>query len=163
MSDKVFTTLASTIGTLRIVASNNAICELGLPGDDVAPDACGVRNDHHPLLRQACAELHEYFAGDRRVFTLPIQPAGTPFQQSVWIAMRAIPYGDTRSYGELAAAIGKPGAARAVGQACNRNPIAIIIPCHRVLAAHGAPGGFRAGLAIKRQLLELEAASASDA
>lgn len=163
MSAKVFTTMPSPIGTLTIVASNGAICALGLPGDDVAPDACGVRDDQHPLLRQACAELHEYFTGARRIFTLPIQPAGTPFQLAVWTAMRAIPYGETRSYGELAAAIGKPAAARAIGQACNRNPIAIIQPCHRVLAAHGAPGGFRAGLAIKRQLLALEAASGRDA
>ena len=115
MSAKVFTTMPSPIGTLTIVASNSAICALGLPGDDVAPDACGVRDDQHPLLRQACAELHEYFTGARRILTLPIQPAGTPFQLAVWTVMRAIPYGETRSYGELAAAIGKPAAARAVG------------------------------------------------
>jgi methylated-DNA-[protein]-cysteine S-methyltransferase len=163
MRSKTFTTLSSPIGLLSIVASNNAICELGLPGDDRAPDACGVRDDQQPLLRQACTELHEYFAGARRVFTLPLSPAGTPFQRAVWTAMRAIPYGETRSYGELAAAIGKSGAARAIGQACNRNPIAIIQPCHRVLAAHGAPGGFRAGLAIKQQLLALEAAGTRDA
>ncbi len=163
MSANAFTTMPSPIGTLTIVASNRAICELSLPGDEIAAHTGGVRDDGHLLLRQAYAQLHEYFAGSRRVFTLPLSPAGTPFQLAVWAAMREIPYGETRSYGELATAVGKPGAARAVGQACNRNPIAIIQPCHRVLAAHGAPGGFRAGLASKRQLLALEAGTSRNA
>lgn len=160
---KLFTTMLSPIGALTIVTDNEAICELGLPGDKLTPDGLGLRDERHPLLRQACTELHEYFAGNRRLFTLPLAPAGTPFQQAVWTAMRAIPYGETRSYGRLATVLGKPGATRAVGQACHRNPIAIIIPCHRVVAAHGAPGGFRAGLAIKQQLLDLEAASSNRA
>ncbi|NMA46136.1 MAG: methylated-DNA--[protein]-cysteine S-methyltransferase [Lentisphaerae bacterium] len=158
---RLFTTIPSPIGTLTIVANNDAICELSLPGDEFDPDSLGLRDERHPLLRQAYTELHEYFAGKRRLFTLPLAPAGTPFQQAVWTAMRAIPYGETRSYGRLATVLGKPGATRAVGQACNRNPIAIIIPCHRVVAAHGAPGGFRAGLAIKQQLLDLEAANSN--
>ena len=101
-------------------------------------------------------ELREYFAGTRRAFTLPLAPAGTPFQQEVWAALREIPYGETRTYGQIAARIGRPKACRAVGMANNRNPIGIVVPCHRVVGASGALVGYAAGLAVKESLLRLE-------
>lgn len=108
------------------------------------------------LLWQAAAELGEYFAGHRRDFTLPLAPRGTEFQQRVWSELRRISYGETRSYGEIARAIGQPRACRAVGMANNRNPIAILIPCHRVIGRDGSLTGYAAGLTVKQQLLELE-------
>ena len=109
-----------------------------------------------PLSELAAAQLTEYFEGRRKVFDLPIRPAGTAFQVSVWEALRAIPWGEIRSYGEIAAAIGKPSVSRAVGMACNRNPIWIIIPCHRVLGKNKSLTGYAGGLDMKRTLLELE-------
>lgn len=109
-----------------------------------------------PVLRQAVRELREYFAGARREFTVPLAPAGTPFQQQVWAALRGIPYGETRTYGQIAARIGRPKASRAVGMANNRNPIAVIVPCHRVVGSSGALVGYAAGLSVKERLLKLE-------
>lgn len=109
-----------------------------------------------PLLQQAKRELLEYFAGTRRTFSVPLNPQGTAFQQAVWAALRKIPYGETRSYGAIAAAIGNPKAARAVGSANNKNPILIFTPCHRVVGAGGALVGFAAGLPVKEALLALE-------
>jgi methylated-DNA-[protein]-cysteine S-methyltransferase len=108
-------------------------------------------------LAPLCRQLEEYFAGERREFELELSPAGSPFQLEVWSALRAIPYGETASYGEIAAAVGQPGAARAVGGANNRNPIAIVIPCHRVIGASGSLTGYGGGLPRKQQLLALEA------
>jgi methylated-DNA-[protein]-cysteine S-methyltransferase len=105
-----------------------------------------------PLRRQ----LEEYFAGERSEFELDLAPSGSPFQLDVWRALCAIPYGETASYGEIAAAVGQPGAARAVGGANNRNPIAIVIPCHRVIGANGTLTGYGGGLPRKQQLLALE-------
>jgi methylated-DNA-[protein]-cysteine S-methyltransferase len=102
-------------------------------------------------------QLQEYFAGERREFELELAPSGSPFQLHVWRALRAIPYGQTASYGEIAAAVGQPGAARAVGGANNRNPIAIVVPCHRVIGAGGTLVGYGGGLDRKRRLLALEA------
>jgi methylated-DNA-[protein]-cysteine S-methyltransferase len=101
-------------------------------------------------------QLDEYFAGDLHDFDLELAPSGSPFQLDVWRALRAIPYGQTASYGEIAAAVGQPGAARAVGGANNRNPIAIIVPCHRVIGASGSLTGYGGGLDRKQQLLALE-------
>jgi AraC family transcriptional regulator of adaptative response/methylated-DNA-[protein]-cysteine methyltransferase len=110
------------------------------------------------LLECLRTQLAEYFAGTRRVFDLPLDYAGTPFQREVWDALLRIPYGETRGYAELAAAIGRPGAARAVGHANGQNRIAIVIPCHRVIAADGGLGGYGGGLWRKLRLLEAEAA-----
>jgi methylated-DNA-[protein]-cysteine S-methyltransferase len=120
-----------------------------------ARDSDWVRDEQAlaPLRR----ELEEYFAGTRREFELELAPAGTPFQLEVWRALRAIPYGETASYGEIAATVGQPGAARAVGGANNRNPIAIVVPCHRVIGASGSLTGYGGGLPRKQQLLALEA------
>lgn len=109
-----------------------------------------------PLLLRAREQLEEYFAGSRRSFDLPLSPKGTEFQLSVWRALLDIPYGETRTYGQIAHAIGSPKAARAVGMANNKNPIAIIIPCHRVIGADGRLVGYAGGLGKKELLLALE-------
>ena len=108
------------------------------------------------LTEQAMRELREYFAGTRKAFSVPILPEGTAFQKRVWQALRAIPYGGTRSYAEVAEAAGAPGAALAAGQAIGANPIPVLIPCHRVIRADGSIGGFSGGLDLKRYLLNLE-------
>ena len=107
-------------------------------------------------------QLEEYLAGERTVFDLPLLPLGTDFQQKVWQALQEISYGETRSYGEIARRIGQPKAARAVGMANHHNPIAIVIPCHRVIGAGGALTGYMGGLEKKRQLLELEGSLSSE-
>lgn len=101
-------------------------------------------------------QLAEYFAGERRDFDLPLSPEGTPFERSVWEELRRIPFGETRSYGEIAQAIGRPGAARAVGRANGANPIPIVVPCHRVIGSNGSLTGFGGGLEAKSRLLEIE-------
>lgn len=118
--------------------------------------SCGVETPD-AVTEKAKTELEEYFAGVRKSFSVPIKPAGTDFQKKVWAALRDIPYGETASYGEIAKRIGNPKACRAVGMANNRNPIAIIIPCHRVIGAGGALTGYAGGLDKKEFLLKLEA------
>lgn len=110
----------------------------------------------HPLLDRARRQLEEYFAGKRRSFDLPLAPQGTPFQRQVWEALATIGYGQTLSYGQLAARVGKPAASRAVGAASGRNPLPIVLPCHRVIGANGALTGFGGGLPTKEFLLRLE-------
>ena len=112
-----------------------------------------------PLLLEACRQLREYFAGERKAFALPLAPAGTEFQKKVWAALRDIPWGETRSYGDIARAIGKPAASRAVGMANGRNPLPIFIPCHRVIGTNGSITGYSGGLEKKRFLLRLEGIS----
>jgi len=109
-----------------------------------------------PLLARAAAQLAAYFAGERHTFDLPLAPAGTPFQHRVWDALLDIPYGEVRSYGELARALGRPAASRAVGFANSKNPISIIVPCHRVIGARGALTGYAGGMTAKAWLLEHE-------
>ena len=132
------------------------LCATEDEGCVVALDFGGEGQDETPLLRKVRRQLEEYFAGARRTFDLPLRPGGTAFQQSVWREMAAIGYGETRTYGQLAAAIGAPKAARAVGMACHRNPLPILLPCHRVLGAGGALTGYAYGLERKRFLLALE-------
>ena len=117
------------------------------------------RDDRHPLVSEAARQLREYFGGQRRSFDLPLELAGTEFQRRVWAELLKIPYGETRSYSEVARAIGKPRAVRAVGSANHANPIAIVVPCHRVIAADGGLAGYGGGLDRKRLLLELEGAT----
>lgn len=112
--------------------------------------------DESPLLFEAERQLEAYFAGRRRVFELPLCAQGTPFQQSVWRALTSIPYGETATYGDVARAIGRPRACRAVGMANHVNPLPVFIPCHRVIGAGGALTGYAGGLDVKRFLLELE-------
>lgn len=116
----------------------------------------GARVEQTSLIREAAAQLAAYFSGGRAAFDLPIAPKGTEFQQKTWNALLEIPYGETRSYGEIARRIGNPKASRAVGGANNRNPIAIVIPCHRVIGANGALVGYAGGLGVKESLLALE-------
>jgi methylated-DNA-[protein]-cysteine S-methyltransferase len=112
-----------------------------------------------PLVTEAMRQIEEYFAGRRRDFDLPLDLRGTPFQIEVWEMVRQIPYGETRGYGELARALGRPGAARAVGAANGANPVPILVPCHRVIGAGGALTGYGGGLDRKKFLLELESRS----
>lgn len=114
-------------------------------------------------MARAAEQLAAYFAGRRRAFELPLAPGGTAFQRQVWAALCGIPFGATISYGELAARLGRPGASRAAGGANGRNPIAIIIPCHRVVAADGGLGGFSGGLEVKARLLRHEGVEPVDA
>lgn len=142
-------TMQSPLGFLTLTEENGAITALSFGGlRETAPET--------PLLQEAQRQLNAYFSGTRRVFTLPLAPVGTPFQIAVWQALCAIPYGETRSYGEIAAAIGRPKACRAVGMANHQNPIAILIPCHRVVGKNGKLTGYAGGLERKRILLALE-------
>jgi methylated-DNA-[protein]-cysteine S-methyltransferase len=118
------------------------------------------RNDRNPLLMEAARQLQAYFAGRLREFLLPLDLEGTGFQKRVWGQVAAIPYGETRSYLQIAAAIGSPGAVRAVGAANGANPVPIVVPCHRVIGAKGSLVGYGGGLAMKRRLLEMEGAMA---
>lgn len=133
-----------------------AVCAAGKPGRATGEPGCAAGSEIPPLLRRAAEELGEYLAGRRRDFTLPLDPSGSDFQRQVWQALRSIPYGQTRTYGQIAEQIGRRRAARAVGMANNRNPIAILIPCHRVIGSDGSMTGYAAGIAIKERLLALE-------
>ena len=114
-----------------------------------------------PLIKEACRQLSEYLKGERKIFDLPLNPKGTNFQKCVWRALCDIPYGETRTYKQIAEAIGNPKAVRAVGMANNRNPITIIVPCHRVIGANGKLVGYGGGLEMKEFLLRLEKVSIS--
>jgi O-6-methylguanine DNA methyltransferase len=111
--------------------------------------------------RRYAREMEEYFAGKRREFSFPLDLRGTDFQKRCWEALLGIPYGETKSYAEIARAVGRPGAFRAVGQANHRNPVAIVVPCHRVITSQGGLGGYGGGLEVKRHLLRLEGAQGS--
>ena len=145
------------VGPLTICSDKSAIKALrfGVCRETDAPEL--------PVLQQCARQLQEYFSGRRRQFDLPLAPDGTPFQQSVWRALCQIPYGETRSYGAIAAQVGNPRAARAVGMANNRNPIPILIPCHRVVGASGKLVGYAGGLRTKEALLNLETQYADQA
>ena len=136
-----------------VLEGEAALTRLWLP--NALPDNRG-RGEESPLLRAARTQLLEYLSGARRAFDLPLDPAGTAFQRSVWEALRAIPYGQTRTYGEIAAAVGRPRAVRAVGQANHVNPLPIFIPCHRVVGKNGALTGYAGGLDLNGALLALE-------
>lgn len=144
--------IQSPIGPLTLLGTEEALARI-LFGDGWRDTEGSV-----PVLDQAARELEEYFAGERREFTVPLAPEGTEFQRKVWTALLEIPYGATVTYGEIAARIGKPKAAVAVGQANGRNPIPIIIPCHRVVGAGGKLVGYTGGLHIKKALLAVEGA-----
>jgi methylated-DNA-[protein]-cysteine S-methyltransferase len=151
-----YDTIDSPIGELLLTGDGDALTAVHMDG---APGP-GWRRDPF-ALGEATSQLRAYFAGELREFDLPLAPDGTAFQQEVWAALREIPYGHTISYAELAAAVGRPGAARAVGAANGRNPIAVVIPCHRVIGASGALTGYGGGLGRKRLLLDLEAGQRS--
>src|SRR5215510_12582719 len=148
----------SPIGPLTLVCADGALTGLHMEGERHRPpvESLGERDESVPLFVEAAHQLAGYFAGRLIDFDLPIRLHGTPFQQRVWAALADIPYGETVSYGELAAQIGQPTAARAVGLANGRNPVAVIVPCHRVVGSTGSLVGYGGGLDRKRYLLRLE-------
>jgi O-6-methylguanine DNA methyltransferase len=165
------TTLDSAIGPLFMAASAQGLVALEfdarLPGQQtirpnprhLREEKNGFRFEPSPRAMQLyVSELEEYFRGERREFTFPLDLRGTDFQLACWRALLAIPYGKTRTYADIARAVGKPNAFRAVGMANNRNPVAIVVPCHRVIASDGTLCGYGGGLDLKRKLLELEGA-----
>lgn len=151
----------SPLGSLTYYASDNALHAVLFVCDHVKSpkqyfDHFKEDNDH-PILTMAATQIDEYFAGTRRAFDLPLHPFGTAFQEKVWALLAKIPFGETRNYGELAKNLGDAKKARAVGMANGRNPISIILPCHRVIGANGSLTGYGGGLDAKSVLLELEA------
>jgi O-6-methylguanine DNA methyltransferase len=165
----------SPIGPLFLAASAHGLVALEfdarLPGQQsIRPNPRDLRKEKEkeqkgfsfenspPQMQAYLRELQEYFARKRREFTFPLDLRGTDFQQACWRALLSIPYGATRTYADIARAVGKPNAFRAVGMANNRNPIAIVVPCHRVIASDGTLCGYGGGLDVKRRLLELEGA-----
>lgn len=155
----IYKTMHSPVGALTLIASERGLGAVLWENED------GVRvrvkpvfeDKNHPVLRAAEEQLADYFTGRRRAFSVPLDFIGTAFQKKVWAALLTIPFGETRSYTEIARQIGHPKAVRAVGAANGRNPISIIAPCHRVIGANGKLTGFAGGLAAKAYLLRLEA------
>lgn len=153
-----YTELASPVGELLLTADAEGRLTRLQFHDGPHTRATREGWTHDPgAFADAARQLDAYFAGELRDFELDLAPSGTPFQLQVWEALRAIPYGQTASYGEIARSVGQPGAARAVGGANNRNPLAIVVPCHRVIGSGGSLTGYGGGLPRKRQLLALEA------
>jgi methylated-DNA-[protein]-cysteine S-methyltransferase len=154
--------LTSPLGDITAAASDNAIIAVHISGDRYFTSAPldWVQANDNPLLNQLQTEMDDFFAGKRTGFSVPIVFKGTEFQQLVWNALQTIPAGTTTTYGALAEKIGKPKAVRAVGTAIGKNPICIVVPCHRVMAGDGSLGGYVAGLERKRHLLTLEGAVA---
>ncbi|MGH3656110.1 MAG: methylated-DNA--[protein]-cysteine S-methyltransferase [Micromonosporaceae bacterium] len=149
-----WTVFPSPVGDLFLAADGDLLCRLGF---GVPRSPGGRRGGDDPVLGAAAAELTAYFAGELTDFTVPLLLRGSDFERRVWEALRANPYGETRSYGAIAKSVGDPDAARAVGVANNRNPVAVIVPCHRVIGADGKLVGYGGGLDRKRTLLGLEA------
>lgn len=152
-----WTIVTSPVGALRISTDGRAV--IAVEFEPHGP-ATGRRDDDQPVLCAAAAQMQEYFAGQRREFDLPLAPRGTEFQRRVWQALRAIPYGQTATYGQVASRIGLNPAttSRAVGRANGSNPLPVLVPCHRVIGANGTLTGFAGGLPRKQWLLDLEAA-----
>jgi methylated-DNA-[protein]-cysteine S-methyltransferase len=153
-----FDRMPSPLGDMVLASDGDALSGAWFDGQRHQP---GVgpgwqRRPDLPLLRRAAAELAAYFAGERIEFDLPLEPAGTPFQRDIWRAIAGVRYGETLAYRQLAARAGRPASVRAAGAATGRNPLSIIIPCHRVVGANGALTGYAGGLARKRALLALE-------
>jgi len=157
----LYKTMRSPVGQLTLVGSDRGLAAVLWEDDDPSRVRLGdlQADASHPLLRQAQQQLEEYFAGKRRNFTVKLDPAGTQFQNKVWNALRSIPFGETRSYGQIADQIGSAKAVRAVGAANGANPLSIIVPCHRVIGANGKLTGFAGGLEVKARLLALESQS----
>jgi methylated-DNA-[protein]-cysteine S-methyltransferase len=150
--------MQSPVGNLKLVASDQGLVAILWQNDKPSRVRLNelVEDTTHPILLDTERELGEYFAGKRRGFSVPLDMRGTAFQKNVWHALLGIPFGETRSYGQLAKQLGNPQAMRAVGAANGRNPISIIVPCHRVIGSSGKLTGFAGGLETKAQLLSLE-------
>lgn len=158
--DTVTTTFDSLLGLMRLAANPQGLCGLWFEGQRHQADASVWPTvPEHPVLQQASAQLTQYFAGQRRQFDLPLDlSVGTSFQQAVWQALQSLAFGKTCSYSALSAQMGRPTAVRALSGAVARNPLSIIVPCHRVLGANGALTGYAGGLDRKAALLKLEGA-----
>jgi methylated-DNA-[protein]-cysteine S-methyltransferase len=152
----VYTFTDSPIGRLLLAADDAGLCRIDFPEGRHPQQPEPQWREQRARFDEALRQLEAYFAGTLQRFELPLAPAGTPFQRSVWRALCAIPYGQTLSYGALALRLGKPGASRAVGLANGRNPLPIVVPCHRVIGSDGSLTGFGGGLPTKRHLLRLE-------
>jgi len=154
----LYTEMKSPLGALLLTAENGSLIGVHFPGQkhDRPRQPHWQRADDDPVLAQARTQLAEYFAGQRTRFDLPLDPRGTSFQQAVWRALLAVPFGDTSTYGEIAATIRKPSAVRAVGAAIGANPIGIVVPCHRIIGRDGSLTGYAGGLERKAKLLALE-------
>ena len=148
-------TIPSPVGALQLIASDRGLCALLLPRGRVRPGE-GLVEAEHPILLKAEKQLGEYFAGKRKKFDVKLDMQGTVFQIKAWRELEKIPYGETISYGEQAKRMGDAKKSRAVGMANGRNPIAIIVPCHRVIGSNGSLTGFGGGLHMKQQLIDLE-------
>ncbi len=155
--------MPSPLGEILLVANaqGDALCGLYLEGQKYFPEdaALWTASPRLPLFRDAVAQLGEYFAGRREIFAIPLEPAGTAFQRTVWREIARVPYGGTISYAGLAMRCGRPSAVRAAGAATGRNPITVVIPCHRIVGSGGALTGYAGGLDRKRALLAIEARS----
>lgn len=153
-----YKTFRSPVGKLKLVASDKGLIAVLWENDKPNRVRLGelVKRHSHPVLMEAERQLGEYFEGKRRSFSVALDMRGTPFQKNVWEALLAIPFGETRSYRDIAKKLGNPEATRAVGSANGRNPISIIVPCHRVIGLNGKLRGFAGGLETKARLLELE-------
>jgi methylated-DNA-[protein]-cysteine S-methyltransferase len=149
--------VTSPIGPLTLLADDGQLCGLYLPGHLRGPSVADLGAADARGFEEIIGQLEEYFAGTRTAFTVPIAPAGTPFQRAVWRELTTIPYGQLRTYGQIAETLGGPRLTRAVGAANARNPISIVVPCHRVVGSDGSLTGYAGGLARKQFLLELEA------
>ncbi|MES2658080.1 MAG: methylated-DNA--[protein]-cysteine S-methyltransferase [Verrucomicrobiota bacterium] len=160
---RVFKTMKSPVGELKLVAGDQGLAAILWKNDDPERVRLGpmVENDGHPILLETENQLNEYFAGRRKEFSVTLDFNGTEFQKAVWNALLTIPYGETRSYGDIARQIGNPKAVRAVGAANGRNPVSIIAPCHRVIGSNGKLTGFAGGLDAKSRLLKIEGIDAS--
>jgi len=145
----------SPIGTLKIIGNDTAITQISL---DKSPPLVQLpaKGKQTSIIQKTIGQLEEYFTKKRKSFDIPLDPMGTPFQKRVWMALGKIPYGKTQTYKQIAEVLGSPKAARAVGLANNRNPIMIVIPCHRVIGANGSLVGYAGGLDVKEKLLILE-------
>lgn len=156
-----FKTIDSPVGRLKLVASDEGLAAILWENDPPGRVRLNIlaEDRNHPVLLDAQRQLGEYFAGRRTSFDLRLDFAGTEFQQKVWKALLEIPFGETRTYGQIARQLGKPNAMRAVGAANGRNPISIIAPCHRVIGADGGLTGFAGGLQVKEYLLGMERAA----
>lgn len=164
LPELVIDTIETTAGRFGAVLSDRGLCRLTLPTEPVSlceawadrwvPGARRISDARQ--LADLAAQLRAYLAGERRAFDLPLDPRGTPFQLAVWQALQGIPYGETRSYADLAAALGRPRAVRAVGRANATNPVPILVPCHRVIGKGGGLTGYAGGLEVKQRLLALE-------
>ena len=151
-----FKTISSPIGKLTIIADTEAILALYIHDELMPLKDCSIKNDKHPILKKAEIQLNEYFSGKRLEFDLPLRPSGTLFQHMAWKALSKIPYGQVWTYGEQAKYLNSPRAQRAVGGANGKNPIPVIIPCHRVIGSTGKLTGFSGGMKMKVFLLKLE-------